>query len=193
METNRKVTLTVALASAMAFAALASGVQAGAAEDAQHAIPETKTSASGTAQDPAKSPSTADVQDKRRKLGEPWKYNGRTALYQTHEVRDPRGILFVAGQTAKEGNTYLYPWDMGKQIDRVFDQMEKYVKDAGYRPNQITQLRYSVTDEDLFFKHFDKVIDRLDAAGIKTTSAAIGVERLAQPGVLVEIEAVAVR
>ncbi|MFG3367554.1 hypothetical protein ACGF0K_21570 [Streptomyces sp. NPDC048156] len=50
-----------------------------------------------------------------------------------------------------------------------------------------------MTDEDLFFKHFDKVTDRLDKAGIKTTSAAIGVERLAKPGVLLEIEAVAVR
>jgi len=52
-------------------------------------------------------------------LGEPWKFDGRTALYQTSEVRDPRGILFVAGQTAKEGNTYLYAWDMEKQIHRV--------------------------------------------------------------------------
>ncbi|MFG3367555.1 hypothetical protein ACGF0K_21575 [Streptomyces sp. NPDC048156] len=60
----------------------------------------------------------------------------RTALHQTHEVRDPRGILFVAGQTAKEGSTYLYTWDMEKQIDRVFDQVEKYVKDAGYQPTR---------------------------------------------------------
>jgi enamine deaminase RidA (YjgF/YER057c/UK114 family) len=190
MEKNRRVTVALALVSAMAFASLASGVQAGATEEPR---PEGKTSTGVSADGPARSTSTADRQDKRRKLGEPWKFDGRTALYQTSEVRDPRGMLFVAGQTAKEGNTYLYAWDMEKQIDRVFDQVEKYVKDAGYQPNQITQLRYSVTDEDLFFKHFDKVIDRLDKAGIKTTSAAIGVERLAQPGVLLEIEAVAVR
>ncbi|MEE1805414.1 RidA family protein [Streptomyces sp. BE133] len=186
MEKNRKVTAAFALVSAMAFAGLASGVQADAAEQAP---PEGKTAARVTAEHPVQPASTADGQDKRRKLGDPWKFDGRTALYQTSEVRDPRGILFVAGQTAKEGNAYLYAWDMEKQIDQV----EKYVKDAGYQPNQITQLRYSVTDEDLFFKHFDKVIDRLDKAGIKTTSAAIGVERLAQPGVLLEIEAVAVR
>ncbi|MFJ3987947.1 hypothetical protein ACIPWY_04745 [Streptomyces sp. NPDC090032] len=71
-------------------------------------------------------------------------------------MRDPRGILFVAGQTAKEGSTYLYTWDMEKQIDRVFDQVEKYVKGRRVSADQITQLRYSVTDEDLFFKHFDK-------------------------------------
>ncbi|MGW3283661.1 RidA family protein [Streptomyces sp. NPDC001002] len=185
---NSRVTVTIALASAMASAGLVWGVQAGAAED-----PQPKTTGV-SAEAPARSTVTAEEQAGRHKLGEPWKYNGKTALYQTHEVVDPRGILFVAGQTAKDANSnYVYLWDMEKQIDKVLDQVEKYVKDAGYRPNEITQLRYSVTDEDLFFKHFDHVVDRLNDDGIKPTSAAIGVERLAKPGVLIEIEAVAVR
>ncbi|QDY80421.1 RidA family protein [Streptomyces qinzhouensis] len=187
MMTTRRTNTTTALVGGLASAALLWGVQAGTGEGPR--LSATGASVAVPAADPA-----SRKADSRRKLGEPWKYDGRTALYQTHEVKDPRGILFVAGQTAKDkSNTYLHLWDMQKQIDRVFDQVEKYVEDAGYKPSEITNLRYSVTDEDLFFRHFDRVIDRLDRAGIKPTSAAIGVERLARPGVLIEIEATAVR
>ncbi|MGW7367427.1 RidA family protein [Streptomyces sp. NPDC054841] len=190
MRKNSRVKVAIGLASAMVSAGLAWGVQANADETRPEA--GTSTSASAQVQSAGATEEGKDG-DQRHRLGEPWNFNGKTALYQTHEVRDPRGILFVSGQTAKEGNTYLHKWDMDKQIDQVFDQVEKYVRDAGYQPGDITQLRYSVTDEDLFFTHFDKVADRLTKAGIKPTSAAIGVERLAQPGVLLEIEAIAVR
>ncbi|MFJ3904019.1 RidA family protein [Streptomyces sp. NPDC090025] len=186
---TRRTNLATAVVSGLATAALVLGVQSGTGDG-----PQLTTTGAAKAAPAAPADTAPQKTDSRRKLGEPWKYDGRTALYQTHEVKDPRGILFVAGQTAKdENNTYLHLWDMERQIDRVFDQVEKYVKDAGYKPSDITNLRYSVTDEDLFFQHFDQVIDRLDKAGIKPTSAAIGVERLARPGVLLEIEATAVR
>ncbi|MEV6425755.1 RidA family protein [Streptomyces sp. NPDC051662] len=187
MTMTRRTNLATALVSGLASAVLVLGVQSGTGEEPRLSATSVSAAAPATDAAPLKT-------DGRRKLGEPWKYDGRTALYQSHEVKDPRGILFVAGQTAKdENNTYLHLWDMEQQIDRVFDQVEKYVEDAGYKPSDITNLRYSVTDEDLFFQHFDQVIDRLDKAGIKPTSAAIGVERLARPGVLIEIEATAVR
>ncbi|GLF95378.1 RidA family protein [Streptomyces yaizuensis] len=185
--TTRPANLIAALVGGLASAALALGVQPGAGEDPRPVPAGASTAAPAADAAPRKA-------DGRRKLGEPWTYDGRTALYQTHEVKDPRGILFVAGQTAKDrNNTYLHLWDMERQIDRVFDQVEKYVRNAGYAPGEITNLRYSVTDEDLFFQHFGRVVERLDRAGIKPTSAAIGVERLARPGVLIEIEATAVR
>ncbi|MFI1864673.1 RidA family protein [Streptomyces jumonjinensis] len=187
MMMNHPSHLAAALVGGLASAALVLGVQPGTGEDP-------RPSPAGAAVAAPAADTAPQKADGRRKLGEPWKYDGRTALYQTHEVKDPRGILFVAGQTAKDrNNTYLHLWDMEKQIDRVFDQVEQYVEDAGYKPGEITNLRYSVTDEDLFFQHFDQVIERLDKAGIKPTSAAIGVERLARPGVLIEIEATAVR
>ncbi|MEV4320312.1 RidA family protein [Actinocrispum sp. NPDC049592] len=129
-------------------------------------------------------------------VGEPWPADANPPLlYQTHEVRNPRGILFVAGQTPKspDGKTYVHLWDMPAQIDRDFDQVVEQVRKAGYHPSDITQLRYSTTDEDLFVKNFDRVAARLRTEGIMPTSAAIGVERLAQPGVLLEIEAIAAR
>lgn len=126
----------------------------------------------------------------------PWPADANPPLlYETHEVRDPHGILLVAGQTAKtdDGTTYVDLWNMPAQIDRVIDQVEKYVRDAGYQPSDITNLRYSVTDEDLFVQNFDRVAARLAKDGVKPTSAALGVERLAHPGTMIEIEAVAVR
>ncbi|MFC0112545.1 RidA family protein [Kibdelosporangium aridum] len=150
---------------------------------------------------PATAASSDDVQQQQQPtgnhvVGEPWPADANPPLlYQTHEVRNPRGILFVAGQTPKspDGKTYVHQWDMPAQIDRNFDQVIEQVRKAGYQPSDITQLRYSTTDEDLFVKYFDRVAARLQKEGIKPTSAAIGVERLAQPGVLLEIEAVAVR
>ena len=102
------------------------------------------------------------------------------------------GVIGTRPASAADGKTYVNLWDMPAQIDRDFDQVER-VRAAGYQLSDITQLRYSTTDEDQFVKNFGRVADRLAREGIEPTSAAIGVARLAQPGVLLEIEAVAAR
>ena len=57
----------------------------------------------------------------------------------------------------------------------------------------VTRLNYYTTDVDKFFESHGFIKDRLSRAGCQPSGTLLGIARLAFPGLLIEIEATAVK
>ena len=64
---------------------------------------------------------------------------------------------------------------------------------AGYSLANVVRLNYFTTDTDLLLANFGVIVGRLSAAGVQPSSTLLGVDRLAFPEWLIEIEATAVK
>jgi enamine deaminase RidA (YjgF/YER057c/UK114 family) len=82
---------------------------------------------------------------------------------------------------------------MRKQIEKAFQNLETVLKAAGFTLADVTRLNYYTTDVDKFFEAHEFVTNRLSGAGCQPSGTLLGVARLAFPGLLIEIEATAVK
>ena len=128
-----------------------------------------------------------------RQIINPWTWQERFGFVQAHEVSGAQRTIFCAGQTSNddEGRP-IHPEDMRAQITQVMDNLERVLREAGAELSDVVRLNYYTTDVDRFFEVYEAVITRLSGAGCRPASTLLGVERLAYPELLVEIEATAV-
>jgi enamine deaminase RidA (YjgF/YER057c/UK114 family) len=80
---------------------------------------------------------------------------------------------------------------MVAQFNQALDNLERVLADAGLTLADVVRLNYYVTDVSAFLGAVPLVGPRLRAAGCKPASTLLGIERLAQPECLIEIEATA--
>ena len=124
----------------------------------------------------------------------PWDWQNQFAFSQAIEVAGGSRVLYCAGQTSvDEQGTPLHVGDMRKQIERAFQNLESVLKGAGFTLADVVRLNYYTTDVDKFFEAHDVVTSRLSRAGSQPSGTLLGIARLAFPGLLIEIEATAVR
>ena len=83
-------------------------------------------------------------------------------------------------------------WRVLQKSER-FILLETVLKTAGFTLADVTRLNYYTTDVDKFFESHDIVANRLSRAGSQPSGTLLGVTRLAFPGLLIEIEATAVK
>jgi enamine deaminase RidA (YjgF/YER057c/UK114 family) len=102
-------------------------------------------------------------------------------------------LVFVAGQVAEDGDGALVgPGDLGVQARQAFQNVGRALEAARARPEQVAKITIFVVDlhdEDL------PAIEAGRAALFgdhKPVDALIGVQTLAHPGCLIEVEAIAV-
>jgi enamine deaminase RidA (YjgF/YER057c/UK114 family) len=81
---------------------------------------------------------------------------------------------------------------MGAQIARSMDNLETVLRRARAELSDVVRLNYFAADVDRFFEAYGGGVGRLTEAGCRSASTLAGVERLAYPELLVEIEATAV-
>ena len=124
----------------------------------------------------------------------PWDWQNQFAFSQAIEVTGGSRVLYCAGQTSvDEQGTPLHVGDMRKQIERAFQNLESVLKAAGFTLADVVRLNYYTTDVDKFFEAHDVVTSRLSRAGSQPSGTLLGIARLAFPGLLIEIEATAVK
>ncbi len=129
-----------------------------------------------------------------RRVINPWTWQDAFSFVQAHEVsHDGSRTLRCAGQTSvdDDGNP-LYPADMAAQANRALDNLETILHQAGMTLENVVRLNYYTTDVDAFLQTAPDVLPRLAEASCKPASTLLGVQRLAFPELLVEIEATAV-
>ncbi len=128
-----------------------------------------------------------------RRIINPWTWQDNLGYVQANEVSGVQRTLFLAGQVSvdEEGRP-LHPDDMGAQLTQVMDNLETVLREAGAELSDVVRLNYYTTDVDRFFEAYDVAAERLAEAGCRPASTLLGVERLAYPELLVEIEATAV-
>jgi enamine deaminase RidA (YjgF/YER057c/UK114 family) len=101
--------------------------------------------------------------------------------------------LYCSGQTATNGDGKPeHDGDMAAQIALSLDNLEAVLGEAGMSLANLVRLNVYTTDVDLLFQHYGVLASRLGAARVAPTTTMLGVNRLAIPGQLVELEGTAV-
>jgi enamine deaminase RidA (YjgF/YER057c/UK114 family) len=123
----------------------------------------------------------------------PWTWQDQFGFVQAQEVTDGQRILYCSGQTSvdADGNP-LHEADMRAQVSQAFDNLETLLREARFELSHVIRLNYYTTDVDAFIEAGAVVGTRLASAGCRPASTLLGVQRLALPTLMVEIEATAV-
>jgi enamine deaminase RidA (YjgF/YER057c/UK114 family) len=121
----------------------------------------------------------------------PWTWQDQRGYTQAWRVEAPSTILFISGQVALDDDGNLVaPGDFEGQARRTFDNIGRVLDGAGGTFADIVKLTVYLTD-------ISRLPDygRIKAGfipGRQPASTAVGVTALAMPGLMIEIEAIAV-
>ena len=129
----------------------------------------------------------------QRKIN-PWKWQDQYGFSQGIEVTNASRVLYCAGQASVDENgNPVHVGDMRKQIEQAFRNLETVLKASGMGLANLVRLNYYTTDVDAFLSAADVFHGRLSAAASQPPGTLLGVSRLAFPGLMIEIEATAVK
>ena len=129
-----------------------------------------------------------------QKIINPWTWQDRAGFSQAIETTGVQKVLYCAGQASiSEDGKPLHPENMEAQILQCLDNLETVLKSAGYSLANVVRLNYYTTNVDYFLSSYQPAIARLQQANCRPSSTLLGVERLAYPELMIEIEATAVK
>jgi 2-iminobutanoate/2-iminopropanoate deaminase len=111
-------------------------------------------------------------------------------LYSHVVSVEPRRLIFVSGQLArdKEGRV-IGVGDMRAQLRQTLENVRAALEAAGASLSDLVRTNTYVTDIDEYFRHTDVRMEYYSHA--MPTSTTVEVRRLAQPELMIEIDAIA--
>ncbi|QUJ77158.1 RidA family protein [Sulfitobacter albidus] len=122
----------------------------------------------------------------------PWDWSQSLGYHQAEIVSGAQRQLTVAGQTSVDATgAPQHADDMRAQITLALDNLEAVLTGAGMTLADVTRLGVYATDVDAALQNFDLMGMRFGPHGVKPPMTLLGVTRLALPGLMFEIEAVA--
>ncbi len=128
----------------------------------------------------------------RRTAVNPWDWSLALGYNQGEVLEGVSRQLICAGQTAVDGaGQPQHEGDMRGQIGLVLDNLEAVLAKAGMGLGNVVKLTVHATDVDAALRNFDLLGMRFGPAGVRPPMTLLGVTRLAVPGLMVEIEAMA--
>lgn len=120
----------------------------------------------------------------------PWAWSLNFGYSQAQVVSGARRHLVCAGQAAVDGEGIpQYAGDLRAQMSMALDNLSTVLEAAGMTLEHITRLCIYTTDVDATLRHFDVLGERLRAAQVAPPMTLLGVNRLALPSLMIEIEA----
>jgi enamine deaminase RidA (YjgF/YER057c/UK114 family) len=129
-----------------------------------------------------------------RRIINPWNWQDQFGFVHANEVRGADRTLVCAGQTSVNADGEpLHEGDMAGQVGQALDNLEVVLREAGYELSDVIRLDYYVTDVDAFIAAGQVYGPRLARAECHPVSTLLGIQRLAFPSLMVEIEATAAR
>ena len=129
----------------------------------------------------------------QRKIN-PWKWQDQYGFSQGIEVSNASRVLYCAGQASVDDTGKpVHAGDMRKQIAQAFRNLETVLKAAGFGTANVVRLNYYTTDVEAFLGASDVVAEHLSESACPPAGVLLGVSKLAFPGLMIEIEATAVR
>ncbi|SRR5690606_6658099 len=124
----------------------------------------------------------------------PWKWQDQYAFSQAIEVTNASRVLYCAGQASVDENGKpLHAGDLRKQLEQAFRNLETVLQASGYELANLVRLNFYTTDVDGFLSASDIVASRLNQAGCQPPGTLLGVDKLAFPGLMIELEATAAK
>jgi 2-iminobutanoate/2-iminopropanoate deaminase len=111
-------------------------------------------------------------------------------LYSHAVVLEPRRLVFISGQLARDiDGKVVGAGDMRTQLRKVLENLSIALHAAGAGLSNLVRTNTYVTDIDEYFQHVDLRMEFYSHA--MPTSTTVEVRRLAQPELMVEIDAIA--
>ncbi|MEL6538248.1 MAG: RidA family protein [Bacteroidota bacterium] len=122
----------------------------------------------------------------------PWAWQNERNYVQAVEVKQPKGTLYVSGQTATDPEGRSSTEDMRTQLTRAIENLERVIEEAGYHPSNIVRLNVYTTSAESLFQCFDVFQDWVTRHGIQQASTLLEVKSLFET-LTVELEATVVQ
>lgn len=111
-------------------------------------------------------------------------------LYSHVVSVEPRRLIFISGQLARDRDGHIVgAGDMRAQLRQTLENIKAALEAAGASLSDLVRTNTYVTDIDEYFKHTDVRMEYYNHA--MPTSTTVEVKRLAQPELMVEIDAIA--
>lgn len=128
----------------------------------------------------------------RREIN-PWPWSVEMGFQQAVEVSDGQRTLYCSGQTSVDADgAPMHAGDMVAQVGLALDNVEAVLAGAGMTLADVVRLNMHTTDVDALLAAFEAIGERLATSGLQQSGTLLGVERLAFPELMVELEATAV-
>lgn len=109
------------------------------------------------------------------------------------EVTGGQRVVYCSGQTANAADgTPMHPGDLVSQFQLAWDNLVEVLAAADMQPSNIVRLNFYTTDVDEFMAGAEKIVPIFAGAGCKPVATLLGVTRLFDPSIMIEIEATAV-
>jgi enamine deaminase RidA (YjgF/YER057c/UK114 family) len=123
----------------------------------------------------------------------PWSWSLQYGFSQGEVIEGQQRILFCAGQASmSEAGMFQHVGDMRSQFKLSLDNLESVLKKADMSFANIVRLTIYTVDVDALMQNMDLLGERFAAAGVMPAQTLLGINRLALPDLLVEVEATAV-
>ena len=103
-------------------------------------------------------------------------------------------MLYCAGQAATNSSgTVQHHGDMRAQVQLALSNLQDVLSNGGYSWHNVVRLTIYTMDIDRFFDEYGEVMLKFAATETKPAITVVGVTRLGFHGLMVEIEATAVK
>ena len=123
----------------------------------------------------------------------PQTWLGAFNVNQAIEVTGGQRVLYVSGQTSNDASgAPMHPGDLAAQFRLAWKNLVEVLAAADMKPENIVRLNFYTTDVDAFMAKAAELVPIFANAGCKPVSTLLGVTRLFQPSIMIEIEATAV-
>lgn len=109
------------------------------------------------------------------------------------EVQGATRTLYLSGQTATDADGHaMHAGDIVAQYKLAWQNLVDALDSAGMTPQNLVRLNFYTTDVDAFVASAEQTMALHGAAGAQISATLLGVERLFDPDIMIEIEGTAV-
>ncbi len=123
----------------------------------------------------------------------PWTWQDAFGFSQAVETTGYKRVLRCSGQTSTNANgEAMHAGDAAAQIALALDNLEAVLKAADMTLANVVRLNLYTPDIDAVLQHFGVMAQRLAEAGVQPAMTLLGVTRLFEPELMIEMEADAV-
>jgi len=123
----------------------------------------------------------------------PWTWQDAFGFSQAIETSGHKRVLRCSGQTSTNASgEAMHAGDVAAQIALAVDNLEAVLKAADMTLANVVRLNLYTPDIDGVLQHFGVLAQRLAAAGVQPAMTLLGVTRLFEPDLVIEMEADAV-
>ena len=121
----------------------------------------------------------------------PWEWQNAFGYSQAWRVDAPQSIVYVAGQVAiTPDGTVLSDADFATQARQVFRNLQTVLEQSGAGFKDVVKVNVYLTDISRLQEYRDVKAEFV--SGPQPASTSVEIKALAVPGLMIEIEAVAI-